>query len=138
MPRLPAARLGDKVTGTDIHMVIPPPPSPPTPQPMPFPYQATLTGGCCPTVRIGGKPAATLSTTATISPPHVPPGPMAFAPQVPPPTNTGTVMKGSASVRIGGKPAARVGDTVQTCSFPAPAPNGRIMPPVPQHGVSIG
>ena len=86
----------------------------------------------------GDKPAATLSTTATISPPHIPPGPMAFAPQVPPPTNTGTVIKGSATVRIGGKPAARVGDTVQTCSFPAPAPNGRIMPPVPHHRVNIG
>lgn len=136
MPGLPAARFGDKVTGTDIHIVlVPAPPGPPTPQPMPFAYQATLTGGCCPTVRIGGKPAATLSTTAVISPPHIAPAPATFSV---PPTHTGTVIKGSATVRIGGKPAARAGDTVQTCSDPVPAPNGRIMPPVPQHGVLIG
>ncbi|MFI8106589.1 PAAR domain-containing protein [Streptomyces sp. NPDC086023] len=138
MPGFPAARLGDKVTGSHLHPLIPPPPNPPVPVPMTFPYQATLTGGCCPTVRIGGKPAATLGTAVTLSPPHIPPAPQTFAPQFPPPTNTGTVTTGSATVRIGGKPAARVTDIALTCNQPEPAPNGRIQPPVPQHGVRIG
>ncbi|WP_405497632.1 PAAR domain-containing protein [Streptomyces sp. NBC_00096] len=124
MPGSPAARLGDKVVGTDYHFVQFQTPAGPLIQCLPFVFQAGLAGGCCPTVRIGGKPAATKDTSATISPPHVPP-PSAIFPK--PPQNSGTVLMGSVTVRIGGKPAARVGDTVLTCSDPVPAPNGKIV-----------
>ncbi|MFJ6637005.1 PAAR domain-containing protein [Streptomyces sp. NPDC091376] len=135
MPSALAARMGDKVVGTDRHIVLmPAPPGPPVPTLLPFPFQATIAGGCCPKVLIGGMPAATVSSTVTIAPPHIPPPTAPF--QIPP-THTGTVLAGSASVLIGGKPAARAGDSVQTCSDPAPAPNGRIQPPMKNHSVKI-
>jgi uncharacterized Zn-binding protein involved in type VI secretion len=118
----PAAKQGDSVTGTDTHIVLVPSPGGPVPTPMPLPFAGTITGGCSPTVLIQGMPAATVGSTATNVPPHVPPG-GTF--QVPP-TNSGTVLKGSATVLIGSKPAARVGDPVQTCNDPAPAPTATI------------
>jgi uncharacterized Zn-binding protein involved in type VI secretion len=60
---------------------------------------------------------------ATNNPPHMPTG----GPFQNPPTNRGTVGKGSTSVLIGGKPAARSGDRVLTCADPAPALNGVII-----------
>ena len=112
------AKLGDVVTGTDTHIVLVPSPGGPVPTPMPLPFVGTITGGCSTDVLIDGAPAAVVGSTATNNPPHVPPG-GSF--QVPP-TNQGTVLLGSSSVLINNKPAARVGDSVQTCNDPAPAP----------------
>jgi uncharacterized Zn-binding protein involved in type VI secretion len=47
----------------------------------------------CPTVKIGGLPAARVGDTCTCTGP------------------TDTIAKGSATVKIGGMPAARMGDT---------------------------
>ena len=119
----PAAKMGDKVVGTDVHIINIPSPGGPVPTPLPHPFAGTITGGCSPNVLIGGMPAATLGSTATNAPPHIPQG----GPFLNPPTNTGTVIKGSATVLINNKPAARTGDTVMTCNDPAPAPTSSIV-----------
>jgi uncharacterized Zn-binding protein involved in type VI secretion len=119
----PAAKMGDKVVGTDIHIVLIPSPGGPVPTPLPHPFAGTITGNCSPNVMIGGMPAATLGSMATNLPPHIPQG----GPFANPPTNQGTVIKGSATVLINNKPAARTGDTVMTCNDPAPAPTSSIV-----------
>jgi uncharacterized Zn-binding protein involved in type VI secretion len=118
-----AAKQGDKVLGTDVHIVMIPSPGGPVPTPLPHPFAGTITGGCSPNVTIGGMPAATAGSTATNMPPHIPQG----GPFQVPPTNQGVVIKGSATVLINNKPAARTGDTVSTCNDPAPAPTSSIV-----------
>lgn len=119
----PAARMNDTVTATDIHIIlIPAPPGPPVPTPIPHPFVGKIQGGVSTTVIIDGQPAAVVGSIANNMPPHVPQG----GPFQVPPTNQGTVIMGSATVLIDGKPAARMGDTVQTCNDPAPAPVGKI------------
>ena len=68
-------------------------------------------------------PAATVGSTATNTPPHIPTIPGTF---VNPPTNLGVVVSGSLTVLINGKPAARNGDTAQTCNDPVPLPVGTV------------
>jgi uncharacterized Zn-binding protein involved in type VI secretion len=120
----PAATMGDKITATDIHIILIPSPGGPVPTPLPHPFVGTIDSGCATNVMIGGKPAATVTSGATNTPPHIPQG----GPFQIPPTNKATIMKGSATVLIGGKPAARMGDTAITCDDVAPmAPKGQVM-----------
>lgn len=120
----PAARMGDTVTATDIHIIlIPAPPGPPVPTPIPHPFSGKIMSALSTTVLIDGQPAAVLGSVAQNLPPHIPQG----GPFAVPPTNTGTIIMGSATVLIDGKPAARMGDTVQTCNDPIPAPVGTIV-----------
>jgi uncharacterized Zn-binding protein involved in type VI secretion len=116
------AKMGDKVIGTDIHIIMVPSPGGPVPTPTPNPCNGTITGGCSTNVMIGGQPAAVVGSTATNAPPHIPAG----GPFQIPPTNQGTVMMGSPTVLINNKPAARAGDQVMTCNDPAPAPTSVI------------
>ncbi|HEX9619368.1 MAG TPA: PAAR domain-containing protein, partial [Polyangiaceae bacterium] len=74
-------------------------------------------------VNIEGKPAATVDSTATNSPSHVPIG----GSFVNSPKNEGKITKGSSSVTINGKAAARSGDTAETCNDPADAPVGSVV-----------
>jgi uncharacterized Zn-binding protein involved in type VI secretion len=118
----PAAKLGDKILASDIHIIKPPaPPAPPVP--VPHPFVGTIDGGVSSNVFINGRPAATLGSTATNLPPHIPIG----GTFVNPPTNKATIIKGSAIVKINGKPAARLGDTAITCNDPAPLPVGTVV-----------
>jgi len=117
-----AAKQGDAVTGTDVHVVLVPSPGGPVPTPVPLPFSGSITGGCSTDVLVEGRPAAVLGSTATCSPPHVPVG-GSFAV---PPTNSGTVAAGSATVLVNGRPAARVGDPVLTCNDPVPAATSSI------------
>lgn len=122
---LPAAKMGDKVVGLDIHIIlIPAPPAPPIPTPLPHPFNGTIVQNCCMTVMIDNKPAATLGSIAMNAPPHIPQG----GPFAIPPTNQGIITKGSMTVMLCGKPAARVGDIVLTCNDPVPAPTCQIVP----------
>lgn len=122
----PAAKQGDTVVATDIHIVlVPAPPAPPVPTPLPHVFSGMLDGGLSTNVRIMGKPAATVNSTATNTTPHLPTPPgTAFQK---PPSNRGTIMMGSATVRINGKMAARNGDTAMTCNDPADAPVGTVI-----------
>jgi uncharacterized Zn-binding protein involved in type VI secretion len=122
----PAAREGDLIVGTDIHIVmVPAPPGPPVPTPLPHPFMGMLNGGLSADVTIGGAKAATVGSTADANPPHVPTPPgTAFQKN---PANKGTVKVGSQTVTINGKAAARLGDPADTCNDPADAPMGTVV-----------
>lgn len=117
----PGAKQGDHVVGTDMHLIQPPGTAPPAL--VPHPFNGIIDGNLSTDVMITGLPAATVGSTATNTPPHVPQG-GAF---VRPPTNRATVQMGSTSVCINGRPAARNSDPAMTCNDPADAPVGAVL-----------
>jgi uncharacterized Zn-binding protein involved in type VI secretion len=117
----PGAKQGDKVIGVDVHLIQPPGPT--SPVPVPHPYSGIIDGGLSSDVKIMGMPAATVDSTATNTPPHVPLG----GSFVSPPSNKATIITGSTTVMINGKPAARMGDTAKTCNDPVDAPVGTVI-----------
>jgi uncharacterized Zn-binding protein involved in type VI secretion len=121
----PAAKQGDQITAVDTHIVMVPSPGGPVPTPLPHPFAGIIDGNLSPTVKIMGLPAATVGSTATNTPPHIPTPPGTVF-QVPP-TNRGTIMRGSSTVMIGGQPAARAGDQAQTCAEPVPNMSAQII-----------
>ena len=121
----PAAKQGDQITGIDVHIVLVPSPGGPVPTPLPHPFNGMIDGGLSADVMIGGMPAATVGSTASNTPPHLP-TPPGTSFQIPP-TNKGTIMVGSATVMINGKPAARAGDPAQTCADPVPNPGAQVV-----------
>src|SRR3954469_5651740 len=102
----PAAKKGDQVMATDIHIVMIPSPGGPVPTPLPHPFTGILDGALSEDVKIQGMPAAVQGSTATNTPSHIPQG----GPFQSPPQNKGTVQMGSGTVKINGKAAARNGD----------------------------
>ena len=68
-------------------------------------------------------PAATVDSTASNMPPHIPQG----GPFQNPPGNKATIKVGSPTVNINGKMAARNGDMAMTCNDPADLPNGTVI-----------
>lgn len=118
---LPAAKANDQVIATDTHIVLLPPFA--TPTPLPHPFLGVLDGGLASSVRVMGQGAATVNSTASNTPPHIPQG----GPFQVPPSDRGQVLLGSATVRIGGQPAARQGDTALTCNDPADLPVGTVV-----------
>ena len=118
----PAAKQGDKITATDTHIVMIPTPAP-TPTPLPHPFMGTIDGELSSDVNIMGKPAATVGSTATNTPPHIPQG----GPFQKPPSDKGTIKIGSTTVKINGKMAARNGDMAMTCNDPADMPVGQVV-----------
>jgi len=116
----PAARMGDNVIQATPHCHAPIHPAAPVPVPVPHPGLPLAIIKGCPTVLIGGKPAAraTDMTKPCTLPGCVPAGP-------------GILLPGSLTVLIGNLPAARVGETTAhaTCVAPIPSPTGKIMPP---------
>ncbi|MFC4857278.1 PAAR domain-containing protein [Actinophytocola glycyrrhizae] len=115
-----AAKQGDRVVGTDVHVVLVPSSGGPVPTPMSLPFSATITESCSTTVLIEGKPAAVAGSGTVNQPPHVAPSGR-FAKE---PANRGKVLLGSPTVLVDGKPAARAGDRVLTCNDPADVPVG--------------
>jgi len=120
---LPAAKMGDQIMATDIHIIMIPTPGGPVPTPLPHPFTGIINAGCSTDVMIMGKPAATMNSQAMNTPPHIPQG----GPFQKPPTNTGKIMMGSATVKINGKMAARNGDMAMTCNDPADLPVGQVI-----------
>lgn len=118
----PAAKQGDQIVATDMHMVIVP--SGP-PMLLPHPFSGIIDGGLSRDVNIMGRPAATVGSTATNNPPHIP-TPPGTAFQKPPP-NKGTIRIGSPTVMINGKAAARHGDSAETCNDPTDLPLGTVI-----------
>jgi uncharacterized Zn-binding protein involved in type VI secretion len=125
----PAAKQGDRITATDIHLIQPPGTAPPVP--VPHPFSGIIDGSLSSDVNIEGRAAATLNSTATNTPPHIPQG----GTFVNPPKNRATIIKGSLTVSINGKPAARSGDIALTCNDPVDLPVGQV---VAQGTVTIG
>lgn len=122
----PAAKKGDQVTATDTHIVmVPSPPGSPVPTPLPHPFAGILDGALSSDVNIMGMPAATVDSTATNTPPHIPTPPgVSFQT---PPANKATVVLGSSTVTINKKGVARNGDTAKTCNDPTDLPVGTVV-----------
>lgn len=119
----PAAKQGDQITGIDTHIIMIPTPGGPVPTPLPHPFSGMIDGNLSTTVKIMGMPAATVNSTSTNMPPHIPQG----GPFQMPPSNRGTIMLGSMTVRINGQGAARNGDMATTCNDPADMPVGTVI-----------
>jgi uncharacterized Zn-binding protein involved in type VI secretion len=116
----PAAKKGDKMTATDMHMIQPPGTA--SPVLTPHPFSGAIDGNLSADVKIEGAAAAFVGSTATNTPSHVPSG----GTFVNPPANKGTIKAGSQTVKINGKAAARSGDTAETCNDPSDAPVGTV------------
>ncbi|MBW4091191.1 MAG: hypothetical protein HIU82_08790 [Proteobacteria bacterium] len=117
----PAVRVGDNVLQDEPHCHAPIHPAAPVPTPVPHPpMPLPIIPPGCPTVLIGGMPAARVTdqTEPCALPSCVPGGP-------------GLIDKGSATVTIGGLPAARLGDTTAhaACVGPVPGPTGTVIGP---------
>ncbi len=119
----PAAKQGDQVVATDIHIVMIPAPSGSVPTPLPHPFTGMIDGGLSSDVNIMGMPASTVDSTASNTPPHIPQG----GPFQSPPSNKATIKMGSMTVKINGKMAARNGDMAMTCNDPADMPAGTVV-----------
>jgi uncharacterized Zn-binding protein involved in type VI secretion len=118
----PAAKQGDRIQAVDTHIIQPPPPATPVLVPGHV-FSGILDGSLSSDVRIESRAAATVGSTATNTPPHIPLG----GTFVNPPTNRGQVIAGSATVFINKKPAARAGDRALTCNDPVPLPVGSVV-----------
>ena len=120
---LPAAKMGDLILATDIHIVLVPTPTGPVPTPTPSPFIGQITLNVSPNVLINGRPAATLGSIAQNMQPHIPIGGSFMKP----PTNMGRIIFCSSNVFINGKPAARNGDIAMTCNDPVDMPVGTVL-----------
>ena len=130
----PAAKKNDQVTATDTHIVmVPSPPGSPVPTPLPHPFTGIIDGALSSDVKIMGLDAATVDSTATNTPSHIPTPPGTSFQS--PPKNKATIKVGSQTVKINGKAAARNGDTAETCNDPSDLPIGTV---VAQGTVRIG
>ncbi|MBE0616913.1 MAG: PAAR domain-containing protein [Proteobacteria bacterium] len=119
----PAAKQGDRIVATDLHVEMVPTPGGPVPTPLPNPFSGLLDGGLSQDVNVEGKPCAVLGSTATNAPAHA----FQSGPFQKPPGNKATVLIGSTTVLINGKPAARNGDAALTCNDPADLPAGTVV-----------
>jgi uncharacterized Zn-binding protein involved in type VI secretion len=121
----PAAKQGDRINALDTHIVMVPSPGGPVPTPLPHVFSGIINGNLSSNVKIMGMPAATEGSTADNTPPHLPTPPgTAFQK---PPSNKGTVFKGSTTVLINGKGAARMGDIATTCNDPVDLQVGQVL-----------
>jgi uncharacterized Zn-binding protein involved in type VI secretion len=120
---LPAAKQSDQIIATDIHIIMIPSASGAIPTPLPHPFTGIIDGNLSQDVKIMGVSAATVNSTATNTPSHIPQG----GPFQKPPSNKATITMGSATVKINGKMAARNSDTAMTCNDPADLPIGQVV-----------
>ncbi len=119
----PAAKQGDQMMATDIHIVLIPTPGGTVPTPLPHPFNGLLNGSLSSNVNVMGMAAATEGSTADNVPPHIPQG----GPFQMPPANKGQITNCMATVKINGKPAARNGDMAMTCNDPTDLPVGQVI-----------
>src|SRR5258708_19772831 len=103
----PAAKQGDQIVGVDTHIIMIPSPGGPVPTPLPHPFSGMIDGSLSSDVKIMGMAAATLNSTATNTPPHIPQG----GPFQMPPSNRGQIIMGTPPVLITGKGPPRTGHT---------------------------
>ena len=119
----PAAKKGDQIIATDIHIVMIPSPGGPVPTPLPHPFTGQIDGELSDDVNMDGQPAATVGSKASNMPSHIPQG----GPFQTPPADKGCIQLGSTTVFINGKAAARNGDAAMTCNDPADMPVGTVI-----------
>lgn len=121
----PIARADDQVVGVDTHIVMVPAGPSLVPTPLPHPYTGKLDGNLSSTVKANGRAVATVDSTATNQPSHIPTPPGTSFQS--PPSNKATVKIGSQTVKVGGKAVARAGDTADTCNDPTDMPAGTVV-----------
>jgi uncharacterized Zn-binding protein involved in type VI secretion len=119
----PAAKQGDQITATDVHIIMISAVPSPIPTPLPHPFMGIINGNLSSDVKIMGMPAATVDSTSMNTPPHIPQG----GPFQKPPSNKATIKLGSTTVKINGKMAARNGDMAMTCNDPSDLPSGTVV-----------
>lgn len=121
----PAAKEDDRVTATDTHIVMVPSSTGEVPTLQQLLFSGAINGTLSKDVKIMGKKAATVDSTADNLPKHmaIPPGTRFQSP----PANRGTIKTGSATVKINGKAAARNADTAETCNDPTDLPVGTVV-----------
>ena len=112
----PAAKQGDHVVGVDTHLC--------QGAPTPVPFDGVLDEALSPNVLAEHRHVAFVGSTATNTPPHVPPPGKTFDV---PPSNQARVVVGSATVLVNHKPFARHGDAAETCNDPADLPVGSVV-----------
>jgi uncharacterized Zn-binding protein involved in type VI secretion len=117
----PIAKQGDRVVGTDVHLVIPEGGG--SPVPVPLPFDGELDAEFSPNVLAEHRPVAVVGSVATQRPGHVV-APKSFAKQ---PSNQGRVVVGAATVLVNHKPIARAGDACETCNDPVDARTAAIV-----------
>jgi uncharacterized Zn-binding protein involved in type VI secretion len=117
----PAAKQDDQILATDTHIVVVPGVGPQT---VTDPFAGPIKGGLSGDVKIMGKPAAVVGSTADNTPPHLPKPPATKFQKDP--SNKGTIQSGSQTVKINGKPAARDGDPAVTCNDPVDLAVGKV------------
>ena len=120
---MPAAKKGDQIMATDIHIVMIPAGPAPVPTPLPHPFIGIIDDNLSEDVKIMGMAAATVDSTASNTPPHIPQA----GPFQTPPSDKVTITMGSATVKINGKAVARNGDMAETCNDPSDMPVGTVM-----------
>ncbi len=118
-----AAKQGDQIIATDIHIILIPTPGGTVPTPLPHQFAGIINGNLSTNVKIMGMPAATVGSTATNIPPHIPEGGSFQTP----PSNKATIQMGSVTVKINGNMAARNGDVAMTCNDPVDLPSGTVV-----------
>ncbi len=121
----PAAKEGDRVTASDIHIVMVPSVSGQIPTPLIHPFAGIIRGSLSNDVNVMGKSAAVVGSTGDNTPKHIPTPPGVSFQK--PPSDRATILTGSATVMINGKPAARNGDTALTCNDPVDLPSGTVV-----------
>jgi uncharacterized Zn-binding protein involved in type VI secretion len=119
----PAAKKGDQITATDVHILLVQAGPVTTPTPTPMPFTGIIDGALSSDVNIMGNAAAVVGSTATNTPSHIP----TAGPFQTPPKNKGQIISGSATVLINNKPAARSSDTALTCNDPTDLPSGTVV-----------
>ncbi|MFO0553772.1 MAG: PAAR domain-containing protein [Polyangiaceae bacterium] len=112
------AKKGDRVSGTDTHIVL----VEGNPIPMSLPFNGTITQGLASSVYCDDQAVAIVGSQAD-NVPHVAPG-GTFQTQ---PSNKGKVSSGSSCVFIEGPGAARANDPVSCCNDPTDADTGKVV-----------
>ena len=118
-----AAKKGDQISATDIHIIMVPSGPSTVPTPIPHPFMGMIDDNLSQDVSIEGQPAAYEGSTATNTPSHVPSG-GTFQKK---PSDSATIKMGSQTVKINGKSAARNGDMAETCNDPSDMPVGSVI-----------
>lgn len=123
--RQAAAKQGDRIVAVDTHIVMVPAGSSLVPTPMPHLFSGGIDAALSTDVNIMKKPAATVDSTASNQPAHLPTAPGQSFQSAP--ANRGKIVRGSSTVFINGKAAARNSDVAETCNDPKEQPIGQVI-----------
>lgn len=119
----PVAKRGDRIIGLDTHIVLVASPGGPIPTPTPMPFEGELDGSLSSSVFANNEELALESSTAENAPHHMPVNGTFQTP----PSNQGTVVRGSGVVFADNRAVARANDPARSCTDGAEDENGHVM-----------